>query len=446
MPIPTEPSALEQTLSPQGPWWLFEAEDKLWALNADGTGLTVVHERGGGEPGRGAFKLAPSPAGGLLALIEIENLDTFSPPGLQLLSLPEGQITPIAKLHPTATDAGTDRDAYDRWVATGVLNTLAWSPDGGRLAFNGVIDGESGDLYVYSLADGDLTRLTSGPTESVFPVWSPDGRQIVHGSVARLNSQMSGAGYDYTGVWSAAADGSGADLLFESAIVGFENVLGWVTESVLLMDSETPNENPFCSYSDLQRIDLESGESERLIGGRYAARAFNPDSTTALLSVAAEAGCEGELQPGLYILDPGADQPPLRVVEDIAWEITWSVEASLFFAGTDHGVLAVDRLGQFIDLVVPEDSFGLPAVATFSRRLAWGGNGLWIGTLQDNIDQQPQQIHTGRVWEFSWSADGRHLLYLTGDAVWIASEPDIEPRQVADFRGFSPVWVPATGQ
>ena len=291
-----------------------------------------------------------------------------------------------------------------------------------------------------------MARLTSGPTESVFPAWSPGDRWIVHGSVARLNSQMSGAGYDYTGVWSAAADGSAVDFLFESEIVGFENVLSWLSDSLALMDSETPNENPFCSYSDLRVIDPEGSERELLIGMRYAARAFDPESKTVLFSVAGESGCEGDLRPGLYVLDTGSGQAPVRFVEDVAWEIAWSAEAGLFFAETDTGVLAIDTDGQFIDLVTPEESFGLPAVAPQSRRLAWGGNELWIGTLQDNIDQPPRHLHSGRIWELDWSADGQDLLFITGDGLYIASEPDFTPHQVTDFRGFSPVWVPPAAE
>jgi WD40 repeat protein len=445
-PLPTAPSTVEGALSGEGPWWLFQTDDGLWALNPDGSGLTLVLDRSNSSPEAHAYHYAASPAGGLLALIEIEDRYAFSPPQLQLLSLPDGQITPITALHPAAPDAAADPDAYDRWVATGVLNTLAWSPDGNSLAFNGVIDGESGDLYTFSLTDGRLARLTSGPTESVFPTWSPDGRRIVHGSVVRLNTQMSGAGYDHTGVWSAAADGSAVDLLFESEIVGFENVLGWMGDSLLLMDSETPNENPFCSYSNLTQVGLENGQREPLVGGRYAARAFDPESQTVLFSVAGEPGCEGELRPGLYVLDVASGQPPTRFVEDVAWEIAWSAEAGLFFAGTDLGVLGIDTSGQFIDLVVPKESFGLPAVAPGSRRLAWSGNELWIGTLQDNMDQPPRLLHTGRIWEASWSADGQHLLYLTGDGVWIASEPDFTPLQVADLRGYSPIWVPPAGK
>lgn len=441
IPSPTSTPVSDTPLSHDGPWWVFRAAEGLWAVNPDGSGLTLILERTGPDQDAWAFRYEPSPGGGQLALIEIENRHSQTPPLLRLVSFPDGQITPIASLHPDVTDQSADTDSYDRWVATGVLNALSWSPDGAQLAFNAVIDGDSGDLYVYSISNGQLTRLTSGPTESVFPVWSPDGRRIVHGAVLRLNIQMSGAGYDYANVWSAEADGTAVELLFETEIIGFENILGWQSDSVLLVDTETPNDNPFCSYSDLRSFDLDTRGTKALIGGRYAARSFDPESKTVLFSVGDEPNCEGELRPGLYVMDSSSGRPPIRFTEDKAWQVEWSAQAELFFAHTEFGVIAADTSGQFIDLVVPEETFGLPIVAPGSRRLAWTGNELWIGSLQDNLDNPPRKVLTGRIWEASWSPDGRRLLFITGDGLFIASEPDFVPLEVADFRGFSPIWV-----
>jgi hypothetical protein len=50
-----------------------------------------------------------------------------------------------------------------------------------------------------------------------------------------------------------------------------------------------------------------------------------------------------------------------------------------------------------------------------------------------------------RASNASWTADGQHLLYITGEGVYVASEPNLTPRQVADFHGYSPVGVPPAG-
>jgi serine/threonine-protein kinase len=55
-------------------------------------------------------------------------------------------------------------DAYERPIL---------SPDGNRLAIY------TSDIWVYEWRRDTMTRLTFGPTRSVYPLWSPDGRYIV---------------------------------------------------------------------------------------------------------------------------------------------------------------------------------------------------------------------------------------------------------------------------
>jgi dipeptidyl aminopeptidase/acylaminoacyl peptidase len=378
----------------------------------------------------------------MLAVVEVENQYDQTPPMLRLIELPSGKIKLITQLHPDEYDPAGYPDSFDRWAATGMWNQISWSSDGGLVAFNAVIDGESGDLYVYKLGDGSIERLTSGPTESVRPIWSPDGNQIVHGAVERLNVDMSGSGYDYTGVWSAAADGSAVDLLFSSDVTGFEIVLGWLSDTRVLMDSSTPNVEPFCRYHDLRLIDIRSGEMNPILTDRYAERAYDPVSQTMLFSIVEDVYCEQALSPGIYLLDVEAGAEPFKIVEDESFEIEWPPQAGLFFAETSNGAIAVSLSGQFIDLVVPEEAYRSPLAAPESNKLAWRSQeGLWIGTMQDNIDQAPVKVFSDWVHEMSWSPDGDHLLFLTSAAVFVASAPNFAPMEIIEVRGWFPVWV-----
>lgn len=431
----------EMPLSKSGPWLVFHTQEGFWAVNQDGSGLSFILNRAGPNMAASGYHYLPAPEGGKLAIVEIENRDEYTPPFLEILSLPDQNLTYVTVLHPGGVISGNP-DSYDRWAATGMLNALQWSPNGKTIAFNGIIDGDSGDLYTYNASNGKLTRLTDGPTESVFPNWSPNGRRIVQGGVERLNLRMSGAGYDYVGVWSVKADDTSVDLLFNSNIVGFEDVLGWQSNKLVLMDTETPNDNPFCSYSDLRRINLDTLSTDLLIPGYYSARAYDPKSETVLFSVTDDSNCVQSLQAGWYIFDLGSSTDPLRFSEFQLWEIKWSPEAELFFANSElGGVMAVATSGNYRDLVKPDGAISLPIAARGTRRLAWAGGGLWIGTLQDNIDQQPEKIHSERVWDFTWSPNGEYLLFMTENGLFVASEPNFSPVQVVEFRGYSPVWV-----
>jgi serine/threonine-protein kinase len=82
-----------------------------------------------------------------------------------------------------------------------------FSPDGSRLAFE-IAHGNEGDLWVYELDQGTLSRLTFS-SENLYPVWSPDGTRIVY------TSRQSGI----AGLWRKPLDGSGQE---EQLLAGSE--------------------------------------------------------------------------------------------------------------------------------------------------------------------------------------------------------------------------------
>src|SRR3990170_5053851 len=168
-----------------------------------------------------------------------------------------------------------------------------WSKDGRRLAFVGATDGPSSDLYLYSSTTGQIARLTDGPTETVSPVWSPDERYILHGSATDLNFNASGEGYSMTGVWAARPDGSGAHLVYPLDYKGFETVLGWISDTVFLVDSR----EALMDYSHLRTVDIETGESKSVLDGTYAKRAFDPETQTLLFI-----RCDAAAGPAAYLL------------------------------------------------------------------------------------------------------------------------------------------------
>jgi serine/threonine protein kinase/Tol biopolymer transport system component len=83
--------------------------------------------------------------------------------------------------------------------ARGDFSQIQLSPDGSRAAVV-IPDRQNGnrDIWLVTLADGGLTRLTSDPTHDWFPVWSPDGGEIIfasdrHGRVSFYRTSTTGA-------------------------------------------------------------------------------------------------------------------------------------------------------------------------------------------------------------------------------------------------------------
>ena len=73
------------------------------------------------------------------------------------------------------------------------------SPDATRVALD--IRDEANDIWIWSIDRGALTRLTSGPTIDMAPIWTPDSRRIVWSSTRDSASPA---------LYWQAADGTGA--------------------------------------------------------------------------------------------------------------------------------------------------------------------------------------------------------------------------------------------
>jgi Tol biopolymer transport system component len=55
---------------------------------------------------------------------------------------------------------------------------MVWSPDGEQVAFHSRSAGDT-DIYVASISDGTVLRLTGEPDREAWPSWSPDGTQLI---------------------------------------------------------------------------------------------------------------------------------------------------------------------------------------------------------------------------------------------------------------------------
>jgi Tol biopolymer transport system component len=106
--------------------------------------------------------------------------------------------------------------------ATGAYAYPRLSPDGKLLALT--ISGEGrNDVWIYTIADGTLTRLTTEGTTNERPEWTPDGSAVIY------RSDASGL----TALWKRAADGSGVAAPFFTP----RGVQVW--EGVLTPDGQT---------------------------------------------------------------------------------------------------------------------------------------------------------------------------------------------------------------
>ena len=439
-PAATPISTPVPQLSRAGPWLLLLADDTLFALDKDGVAVASVRHP---ELSEWAPDFEASPRGGFVALKNSHG-------GLYLVHLPEMSLAQIAELLPPEREyTQEDIDRLHLWLgdtyaATLYMPNLAWSDNGTKLAFVSAMNGISPDLYLYSVADPAIVRLTSAPTFAIFPSWSPDSRYILHDAANQLWDGYSGRGHWIAGVWLAPVDGSRPKLLFESRFAsekGFENRHGWLSETRYAASSESA----WCPATDLRIVSTEDGDQSPIWQGSFFDASLDPATATFLILIPDDSypwtyeECAPHEAPALYILslsDRSTQSLGLFNPSGLNYPtVRWSEEAQLFFVDTDQGLLAVSRAG---DLMPIHPDLGFPAVSPDGQLWALphaSGEGLWLAGAHTS----PYPIFNGEVGPVTWAPDGSALFFL-GQSDWrldtstlyIARPPDFAPRLVLE--------------
>lgn len=408
-PSATPPTVPEAPLSPTGPWLLIitKGGGSLWAVNPDGSGLTQVAN----EP---IFSVAVSPSGGQVAYVTATIADPPQESALKILKLSTDETQTITPLTTTATEpdlsANFGDPAFEAASAVTSVGSLAWSPDGRRLAFVGAQDGPTADLYVYSLDDGRITRLTRWPTQALSPNWSPDGNYIVQ---TGTNSVTMGIPYRIDGIWAARADGSAVTRLDIPS--GYHGVIGWIgPETFLIYEFSFEDGN-----RNLRAVDISSGAVRTLLPGSFHSLALDPAGGSVMVWSPPDQA--------VYLIPRGktaADSADLVGGNDIHG-VSWSPEARLYLVSRDSGAVTVTPEGKVaVFTSVPgEDAVAAPDGQTW----AWAGNGVLVGPL----DTRPRQVFAGNAYLPTWAPDGQTLLFFGDDGLYVAPSPDYRSVRVA---------------
>jgi WD40 repeat protein len=401
--------------------------DGLWIVRPDGSELRALVSD---QFIVGADELTDSisPDGKHLAYItSADSSSWFNGLTLHILTLSDGASVADIPLTSPETEPGPEFEFGDPVIeATRAITdvpSLAWSPDSTQLAFIGVIDGPSADLYLYSLADGSITRLTDGPSQGYQPMWSPDGRYILH---AGADGFGTGAGYVMAGVWAARADGSEVLSLY-TPDSGDEVFVGWVTNTTFLVYSWQAD----CGPQNLRTFDIETGRSQMLWEGCFE-MAYGPESDTALIVAGSYPYFDPSAEQGTYLLhltdggvSPITDRPLSQPV--------WSSGAGAYFARTETGAVEIPLSGTMFDLPAPIPV--TPLVSPDGMTWAWAGGsfqgieaGLWVGPVDQAV---PGKRFDGTPEYVTWSIDGKWLAFFSEDNLYAMGFADLSPRLIA---------------
>jgi hypothetical protein len=382
---PTPGSQTENILDPAGPWLIIQATDGLWAANQDGSNLVQLIQ---GEYWQTDLSQAIQPNGNQVVLLSASG-DRYHNLALNLLSLPGGEIQKITDLTTSQTEPGSGAGPGDLAIeavrAIADHPSYAWSPDGSKLAFIGVLDGPTADLYLYEPATNNIIRVSQDDAQNYWPSWSPDGKTILYFGA---DSFGTGAGYAMRGAWSANGDGSNATLLYVPSSSG-EEIIGWNDDQTTVLDSW----NPSCGRGLLRKYNLFSGQETYIQEGCFS------NAATGKWSGSNSSAVMFSNEDGLFLL-PAESSDPQKLSDNQVSAIRWDQTGNMFVVSFSNG-----------------------SMTTF-----WGADG-----RQEDAPAEVQEVAMfGVIW--GWT---NQLGDLPG--VWI-SGPGIDLGQIFDRPAYGPIW------
>jgi hypothetical protein len=424
------------TQPPAGDGWLLvKTESGLWMSRPDGgeSGIRIPGPISIPVP----ISAALSPSGGLLAYITfVFGGQGYANPVLNIVS-PTGRRPAVVIPLTSPATARTDNLPNDIHVAISEISPLAWSPDGGRLAFIGAQEGQSADLYEYYRESGRVVRLSDGPDQAYRPLWSPDGAWIVHGAAVGFGS---GAGYGVTGIYAARADGGGIISLYDiGERSGDEVGAGWLDDHTLVAHTWYAA----CGPKNLRLADLSAQKADLVFEGCLSDVAVGPGVVLFAQSPDTAVFDENP-RPGMYLLT-ASDRTPRLIGGENIYQLAWEKDLGAFLALTkDNRLLEISPAGDIRAL--PAMASRMPAVSPNGRWWAYihlaervfsNTDGIFVGEYGMDL----RQIFDGAIAPggmiFSPAGDALYFVTATGN-LYRAQAPDWNPALLAS--GLTPAY------
>lgn len=413
-PTPTSTKSAEESLNAVGPWLLIETAQGLWAANPDGSGLQQLTDI---NYWQGNLKQAIQPAGNHIVILTPGNYD-FHHMALNLLSLPDGQMTKITDLTSPAAEASANASpgdpGFEALRAIGERPSYAWSPDGSVLAFSGVMDGPSADIYLYNLQTGSITRVSQDPAQDFAPSWSPDGTHLLFLAVDGFGT---GAGWSMSGVWAANPTGGSLTQLFPSDSAG-EEIIGWLDNTTVLMATwDQP-----CGLQKLRLFDLETNQPSMLY-----ADCFNSAAADGFLGAALYSSFDGVFKltaedPTPIMVDFGGDAfIDRRYPGDRLFTVRFTSGSIATFGsngGYDHQISPVQVSSGDLDVAEYGVIWGWTSQNEEHPGTWITGPGVEIGQIYDGPSILPIWSQDNNLIFFAIQDDGYELYQITFDSYY----------------------------
>ena len=332
----------------------------------------------------------------------------------------------------------------------GVEDDAAFSPDGESIAYSATV-GLGRDIFVKSVREGGVRRLTDDHALNVHPSWSPDGSTI---AFSRHNGEV---GY---AIWLVPAQGGAERKIGDTrSTIGHEFSTGpvWTRDGRLIVVADKAGT---AGPDSLFLLDVSTGARKRLtqpgandIGD--CAAAISPSGQT-IAFARFTSYSTGDIY--TMSIDGGAEQ---RITRDRATirGIDFTADGgSLVFSSSRGGTQRLWRVRLPNGSPEPFSTAGLnaihPAVARFGRRVVYTEYGsianVWRADLTRPAAAGEMLIGSTREQDSAhYSPDGKRIAFVSDRSgnteIWTSFANGQDVRRLTRFDGplvGTPRWSP----
>ena len=317
-----------------------------------------------------------------------------------LVDLSTGSIQPVDQLTKDQPVDTIGTPPFEALRAITEQPSIAWSPDGMKLAYVASQEGSNADLFIYDLASGKSTQVEQDPSQSSQPMWNPSSSWLVFVTIDTFGT---GAGFAMNSLWGYRVEAGRLTRINDLTSSSGEELLGWGSDDTLVIHSW----NPMCGNNSLRRVNLSTGKTEMIRKECFTAAAVN-DEGGILYGTGEHA----------WLVQAGQKKGNVILDGNIT-DINWVPADSIFQVFREEmPLLSLDRWGKDKQ-TAPEN--GIQDVTMYGAIWAWTDAwGEAPGVWTSGMGLETQKVFEGVAYSPIWTPHN-DLLFVSEDKLYKAT-------------------------
>lgn len=303
---------------------------------------------------------------------------------------------------------------------TSSLFSFDWSPDSQFIAFTAQIDGPSSDIYIFSLQDKTIRRLTDEP-ENIYGLdWAPNGLGMLY----QISSPI-GTGYEGSEWHLINLEGREIAFTEELSHEYFRwDGYDWISENLYLFLHFSDVEPSFSSFKIL---DTNTGQLKEVWPYSADFFAINKETKSIVLTHKNHTNQRLTVPEGIYIFEPNGEY---RKISD--WQLILSTSQGPYqVLGQDYEGRVYDiRSDGFIE-ALPWSGYPFPFLSPNGKLLLY----LEYKTLalyNDSYEPIKSWAMEEENYSITWSPDSLGVFIFTNLNVYYLAISDEPPRPLLE--------------